>query len=403
MSTSRLSPDSPSLERLRNEAYSLRLGNGYLVVDDVPYLKQDGTVDRTSIVMSADIGPHGPDSPASHVVFVTGHQPHDERGEALGGVTSHRKTFAQDVPEVLWQVSRKPPSGHYDTFYDKVVTLVRVLSNCAQRVQPEAVPQTGRAFTLLPEESVFLYSDTYSTRAGILLHSQKLSRLRVAIVGLGGTGSFVLDFISKTHLREIHLYDADVFSTHNAFRRPGPTPVDVFDPTAGGFERPMKVKILADEAATMRRGVVAHPVRVDATNAADLAEFDFVFICMDASEDKRALVEVLMGANVPFSDTGLGLTASDTGLRGQVRATTYRPGSTFDYEGALSYEREHDDVYSSNVQVAELNALAAVMAVVKFKQMFGLFDDDRGALHSVYSVGSGDIALSPDLDQEDDE
>ena len=56
---------------------------------------------------------------------------------------------------------------------------------------------------------------------GIAAVSAKLRRHRIAIVGLGGTGAYVLDLVAKTPVAEIHLYDGDVFLQHNAFRSPG--------------------------------------------------------------------------------------------------------------------------------------------------------------------------------------
>ena len=43
----------------------------------------------------------------------------------------------------------------------------------------------------------------------------------MAIVGLGGTGSYILDFLAKTPVQHIHLFDGDRFLQHNAFRSPG--------------------------------------------------------------------------------------------------------------------------------------------------------------------------------------
>jgi len=43
----------------------------------------------------------------------------------------------------------------------------------------------------------------------------------VAVIGLGGTGAYVLDFLIKTPVREIRAFDPDVFHVHNAFRSPG--------------------------------------------------------------------------------------------------------------------------------------------------------------------------------------
>jgi hypothetical protein len=36
--------------------------------------------------------------------------------------------------------------------------------------------------------------------------------------GLGGTGSYILDLVSKTPVNEILLFDSDDFLQHNAFR-----------------------------------------------------------------------------------------------------------------------------------------------------------------------------------------
>jgi tRNA A37 threonylcarbamoyladenosine dehydratase len=71
------------------------------------------------------------------------------------------------------------------------------------------------------DDSPFNYIDDASGRAGITAHTNRLSLARVAIVGLGGTGSYVLDLVVKTPVREIHAFDGDWFVQHNAFRSPG--------------------------------------------------------------------------------------------------------------------------------------------------------------------------------------
>ena len=43
----------------------------------------------------------------------------------------------------------------------------------------------------------------------------------MAVIGLGGTGAYVLDFFVKTPVREIRAFDLDAFHVHNAFRSPG--------------------------------------------------------------------------------------------------------------------------------------------------------------------------------------
>ncbi|MDZ7652346.1 MAG: ThiF family adenylyltransferase [Burkholderiaceae bacterium] len=82
-------------------------------------------------------------------------------------------------------------------------------------------PRTFKTIDSNESESVFLFEDTASSRAGIQPIAQALREYKIAIVGLGGTGAYILDLVAKTHVSEIHLYDADKFRQHNAFRAPG--------------------------------------------------------------------------------------------------------------------------------------------------------------------------------------
>ncbi|MFX6803863.1 ThiF family adenylyltransferase, partial [Acinetobacter baumannii] len=68
---------------------------------------------------------------------------------------------------------------------------------------------------------VFNYVETASDRVGIGVLTERLVNERVAIIGVGGTGGYILDFVAKTPVREIRLFDSDEFLTPNAFRAPG--------------------------------------------------------------------------------------------------------------------------------------------------------------------------------------
>jgi hypothetical protein len=71
------------------------------------------------------------------------------------------------------------------------------------------------------DDSVFRHIDTASARAHIVAITEKLKVSKIAIVGVGGTGSYVLDHVARTPVREIDLFDRDHFLQHNAFRSPG--------------------------------------------------------------------------------------------------------------------------------------------------------------------------------------
>ena len=44
--------------------------------------------------------------------------------------------------------------------------------------------------------------------------------------------------------------------------------------------------------------------------------------------------------------------------------------------------------YDKNIQVVELNALNAALAVIKFKKLFGFYDDDNHEHFSVFVVAA---------------
>jgi hypothetical protein len=49
--------------------------------------------------------------------------------------------------------------------------------------------------------------------------------------------------------------------------------------------------------------------------------------------------------------------------------------------------------YSTNIQIAELNALNAALAVIRWKKVFGIYQDSREEIYSGYSIPSGEIVM----------
>jgi hypothetical protein len=114
------------------------------------------------------------------------------------------------------------PWTEYRDYRHKVETYVGRIAGEAAVLDETATAQT---FPVIPTgegaEGVFNYVDTASSRAGIGAVNEKLAGQRVASAGMGGTGGYILDQVAKTEVAEIHLFDGDVFSQHNAFRAPG--------------------------------------------------------------------------------------------------------------------------------------------------------------------------------------
>ncbi|WP_318024221.1 ThiF family adenylyltransferase [Dyella japonica] len=130
-------------------------------------------------------------------------------------------------------------------------------------------------------ESAFAYKDTASTRAHIGVPTGRLKSRRIAIVGLGGTGAYVLDLVARTPVAKIDLWDGDVLQQHNVFRYPGAAPIETLQAT------PTKVGYLAGVYQAMRRHIVPHAEMITADNAHLLRDFDYVFACVDRADARR--------------------------------------------------------------------------------------------------------------------
>lgn len=376
------------LSRLEDEGYALEIDSqGYLLVRNVPYVTQAREIKRGVIVGPLKTGGTVEDIVGfqDHSVRFAGEMPCDHAGTPLAKLVIG--SGAQDLApgiRVDHHFSQKPASGAYPSIYAQVKQYITILESQAQRLDPLVTAKTGPVVTVDPEEEgPFVYMDTASARAQIVMVTAKLRDLRIGIVGVGGTGSYVLDQVAKTPVAEIHLFDDDTFYTHNAFRGPGAATVEQLR------AEPLKVDYWRDRYSEMHRGIIAHPYRVTQSNAAELGGFDYVFLTMDSGPDKLAIVEALEAAGVPFIDAGIGVQEVEGALRGTVRVTTSTPAQRDHVRRRVSFSapRAEND-YERNIQVADLNALNAVLAVAKWKKLCGFYHDFAGEHDSTYTINS---------------
>lgn len=373
---------SPDLTRLVNEGFDIEIRANHLLVHDVPYVNEQKQVALGTLVSDLSLAGDVTTKPQNHVAMFTGGHPCDTNGNRISSIVhaSNRQDFGSGVV-IDHSFSNKPPEGYAD-YYEKVTTYVAIISGPAACISPDA---TARTFKVRPgelAEGPFEYLDTASSRAGIAEVSSKLEQERVVIIGLGGTGAYTLDLVAKTPVRRIDLYDGDRLLQHNAFRGPGA-------PSAAELQlKPFKVDYWKSVYMKMKRGVIAHPHHVDGSNVDELAGANVVFICMDAGPAKREIIEGLERLGLAFIDVGMGLELVDGAILGQVRVTTSTPDKrdhVWNGRIAMSADDE-DDLYSRNIQVADLNALNAALAVGRWKRMSGFYLDLENEHHSVYAV-----------------
>jgi hypothetical protein len=385
---SRLVRNSPDLARLVQDGFAVRIVNGFLVVDDIPFVDAAAQVQSGSLLCPLDLSGTTTAAPSTHVMCFVGGIPCDKNGRAIDGLVNEGVEKWSAVPELTATCGfSQKPEGGYPDFYEKVTYYAAMITGPAQAIDPDVTAYTYKPVQTDEDDGVFLYVDTFSSRAGITELNSLLALEKVVIIGLGGTGAHLLDALVKTPALTIHLYDGDFFRTHNAFRAPGAASLEAL---AAGMK---KVDYYTAMYSVMRRGIVPHPVYVTAENANELLDANFVFLAMDAGPDKRAIVKTLTANDIPFIDTGVGLSKDPGGINGQLRITTSTPGRSdhIAKDGLISYFVGDDAEYDTNLQVDELNAITANLAIVRYKKLLRFYADAEDERHTVYVVDSGDL------------
>lgn len=371
---------NPDLQKLRNEGYDLDIRGGYLVIQDVPYITPHG-VARGTLISTLKMSGERTEKPDTHVCHWQGEMPCHSNGQRIRAIenTSRR----QDLGHGLTQVLTFSAKADYRDYHHKMTTYLGRIVGEAQKVDPAVTAQTFAVIPVEDEtESVFKYLDTASSRAGIGALNERFASQRIAIVGLGGTGAYILDLVAKTQVREIHLFDGDRFSSHNAFRSPGAASLDALR------AKPTKVAYLVEVYGAMRRGIHPHPEFVTAANVEQLRGFDFVFVCIDGGGSKGDILTALEEFGIPFIDVGLGVTRGEAGLSGLLRVTTSTPTTREQARCRipLSDDDGEENEYKTNVQIAELNALNATLAVIRWKKLAGFYRDSSHEHNTSYAI-----------------
>ena len=239
-----------------------------------------------------------------------------------------------------------------------------------------AVSAAGYSETAsLAIQGPFKIPNTFEARAAIGPVQDRIRKQRIAIIGLGGTGAYVLDLMVKTPVPEIHLLDADNVDWHNFMRAPGAPTIEEIDSRQKGGIR--KVDYYHSKYASLREGIYPHAIRVDNSSVFD--EFlsahpiDYAFVCIDQLTDgdssrQDAVYCALSEAAIPFIDSGVSITLEDCTIRGAVTIGAYAAGSAAWKEAIPNARVEGNVPGYRNVQLPEVNALAASLAVMEWRR-----------------------------------
>jgi hypothetical protein len=372
------------IRRLAERGYALAFDNtNHLVVRDIPYLDSEGALKVGAFVTKLEFIDQQRVKQQDHQIFFAGSVPHGLDAKPVpnlgGGTCTVPLSNANEDVVVERSFSNKPrETGAYKDFFDKIESYANQICEPAR----EKYGAKWLTFNVrnedIPSDSVFNIHDTLSSLAEIGDLSAKLKNDIIAIIGLGGTGSYILDFMSKTPVKEIRAFDFDDFHVHNAFRSPGRLDLEEFG-------KP-KVDLYRSRYESFRKGLSFTQKYVDPSCTGDLDGVTFAFVCVDKGESRGGVFDLLLGKKIPFIDVGIGLKRKDGPLKGTVRMTYYSgdDGPKVRDKGYAELATAPDDLYRTNIQTAEINALNAALAVTRFKQIRGFYLEELPYHHAVF-------------------
>lgn len=388
------------IRRLVEKGYAVGFDSNYLIVRDIPYLDDKRERQIGAIVTKLVHTDQNRVVQDDHQIFFAGSHPNNIDGSPIanlaGGPAKLALSPAAADVVVQRQFSNKPRVNGsmvgFPDFFAKIESYVGIISGPAMELHG-GDPYTFRTVETIAPDSVFKIHDTLTSRAEIGELSAKFRNEVVAVIGLGGTGAYLLDFLMKTPVKEIRGFDLDAFHVHNAFRSPGRLDESEF--------RRKKAEVYQARYENFRHGLSLKAKFVDASCAEDFAGVTFAFVCVDKGSSRASIFDLLMAKKIPFIDVGMGLKRKDGPLNGMVRITHYSADDAQNVKdkGLSELSDQPDDLYRNNIQIGELNALNAALAIIKFKQIKGFYYEEAPNFHLLFEVADLKIVTESDLDE----
>jgi ThiF family len=242
------------------------------------------------------------------------------------------------------------------------------------------VGQTISRLTPAPKLSAAQTSDNYDRQVRMFgkAGQELLARSRVGIVGLGGIGSLVAEYLARLGVGEFCLVDNDRVETTNLSRIVGATTLDAREGT-------LKVLVTERVIRQANDGAVIQAVAEDVakqSTAQELRACDFLFIAADSMRARLVCNAVVHQYLIPAVQLGSKIQADESGALLEVFSVNrpLRPGqgclwcnqlidpSVLATEAKTDEERKAQayGVEEPNPSVISLNAVAAAHAVNDF-------------------------------------
>ena len=367
------------IRHLYEKGYALSIDSGYLVIRDIPYLNEQKNLQTGAIVSKLKYVDDKHVQQEDHQIFFCGAHPCQIDGshiQNLGGGVTSLQLVSTDI-NVQRSFSNKP-SGGFNDLFEKIESYLTIISGPAIELY-NVNPLTFRVVEV-NEASVFKLSDTLTSRAEIGDLSIRFKDEVIAIIGLGGTGAYLLDFLVKTPVKEILGFDLDWFHVHNAFRSPGKLEISELGKR--------KSEVYQNRYEGFRNNLNIQSKYIQSNSDEDLQGVTFAFVCVDKGKSREDIFNLLINMKIPFIDVGMGLDRENNRISGTIRTTYYSEDNAEDLKNKMLAPLDDlpDDIYKNNIQISELNALNACHAIIKYKQLKGFYNDDENFSHQLFTI-----------------
>jgi molybdopterin/thiamine biosynthesis adenylyltransferase len=384
------------VKQLKTEGYNVATADESVFITwDIPYLNAAGSIRRGILAFpigkSNDIWMPVND----HSAYFKGEIPFNLNGKQLPWIisTSEQWNIAGGIGIAKIRMSCKKTHPEntvstYKSIEEKLKNYIRLIEIYAKRKNPLISAQTFGDPPDLKPVGPFLFPDSASSRNGIGNLNDSFVNKKIGIIGLGGTGSYILDLVAKTHVLEIHLYDSDIFDCHNSFRAPGAASIEEIDLNE------LKVTRYSKIYGKFRNGIIPHEIDISSEKKAEIEFLDFIFIAIDNETARREICVLLENINIPYIDVGMfaQLTGNpNVSLGARTRTTFWYPNLPKKSRLNILGERENDDDYSSNIQIAEMNSLNASLAVIRWKKYMKYYNDFEKEKMSIYDSNKNSL------------
>jgi hypothetical protein len=276
----------------------------------------------------------------SHPNGYEGHSPQDDREEAPLFRTAYARIHHDVVHASL-------------VFTDKGVAAARVWLPDGSTQEIERVRIIGKRFRFWfsgrDEKPIPDFFDRQVRAFGKDMQ-RLLRRLTIGVVGFGGTGSVVLEQLTRLGVGHILVADGETFEASNANRVHGSRAIDQNLP---------KVKIAQRLVADIGLGTKLELIDRPVTYRSALSAFrtcDIVFGCTDDEWGRSLLTRMAVYYGIPVFDIGVKIDSELGHIRSiQGRVTTLLPGAACLFcRGRITAERVgFDSLRETNPQAAE--------------------------------------------------